>query len=48
MLELNINGNKIMEIKDDNKTIIFDKDIASDVAIDKSGNKINFELKDSL
>lgn len=46
MLELNINGKKIMELKDDNKTIIFDKDIAKDVAIDKQGKTIEFELKD--
>lgn len=46
MLELNINGNKIMDLDDSNKTIIYDKNIARDVAFDINGKKNNFELKD--
>lgn len=48
MLELNVNGRKIMELGDNNKTIIFDKNIANDVGIDKEGRKIDFELKDEM
>ena len=47
MLELNINGKKIMELEDNNKTIIFDKNIAKDVGIDIEGRVIDFELKDT-
>lgn len=44
MLELIINGKESMQIKDDNKTIIFDKNLATDVAFDINGKKIDFEL----
>lgn len=46
MLELIVNGKQAMQINDDNKTIIFDKNLANDVAIDIKGNSIDFELKD--
>lgn len=47
MLELIINGKQAMQIKDDNKTIIFDKNLANDVAIDIDGKSIDFEFEDN-
>ena len=46
MLELIINGRKSMQINDDNKTIIFDNNLASTVNSDIEGRKIDFELQD--
>lgn len=46
MIELNIQGKKIMSIEDDNTTIIFDKKIANDVKCDIEGKEITIEISD--
>ena len=48
MLELCIDGRQIMTVDDNNKTTIFDKNIANNVDCDINGKKIEFELCDNF